>query len=133
MPPNCRFEIDDFEQEWEYSRPFDYIHGRELEGFVRDYDKLFSQALENLTPNGYLEIASAEVVATSDDGTHLKAVKFRQLGEYLHEASEKFGKSMKSAPTWKDKMEKAGFANVQERLLKVGVNSSSSGASPGES
>jgi len=35
-PPNCAFEIDDFEAEWPFGIPFDYIHGRELAGSVRD-------------------------------------------------------------------------------------------------
>lgn len=115
LPPNCRFEIDDFEQPWEYSRAFDYIHGRELEGAVRDYDKLFRQALENLVPGGYFEMASIEVDTFSDDDTHLKATNFCQIARLVHESSEESGKSFKTVATWKEKMINAGFEDVHEK------------------
>ncbi|RSL77872.1 hypothetical protein CEP52_017679 [Fusarium oligoseptatum] len=37
-PPNCLFET-----EWQYSGPFDFIHGRELEGCIADDDRPFAQ------------------------------------------------------------------------------------------
>ncbi|PLN80420.1 methyltransferase [Aspergillus taichungensis] len=119
IPPNCRFEVDDYEAPWSYSQPFDFIHGRELEGFVRDYDRLFTQALANLKPNGWFEIASIEVTSTSDDGTHHKAKCLMEAVENMHTASETFGKSMKTVSTWKGRMEKAGFVNVHEDIYKL--------------
>ncbi|OQE10917.1 hypothetical protein PENVUL_c003G07777 [Penicillium vulpinum] len=109
VPPNCRFEIDDFEQPWSYSKPFDYIHGRELEGSIRDHDMLFKQALDNLNPNGWFEMASFDVNTYSDDGTHLRATNFMLSIKHMHESSRMFGKEMTSSETWKERMEKAGF------------------------
>ena len=119
IPPNCRFEVDDYEAPWSYSQPFDFIHGRELEGFVRDYDHLFTQALTNLKPNGWFEIASIEVISTSDDGTHHKAKCLMEAVENMHTAANEFGKSMTTVNTWKSRMEKAGFVNVHEDIYKV--------------
>ncbi|KEY79052.1 methyltransferase LaeA [Aspergillus fumigatus] len=119
IPPNCRFEIDDFESPWSYSQPFDYIHGRELEGAIRDHDTLFRQAYENLRPGGWLEMASMDVNSYSDDGTHLKAVNMVEGVKNMHAASKKHGKDMTTAPTWKAKMEKAGFINVREDIYKL--------------
>ncbi|KAJ6079664.1 hypothetical protein N7467_009417 [Penicillium canescens] len=119
VPPNCRFEIDDFEQPWSYSQPFDYVHGRELEGSVRDHDKLFEQAFENLKPNGWLEMASFEPTTYSDDGSHLKATNFLIAIENMHESSKLFGKDMTSLSTWKDRIAKAGFINVKEDVYKL--------------
>ncbi|CAG7957853.1 unnamed protein product [Penicillium nalgiovense] len=119
VPPNCRFEIDDFEQPWSYSKPFDYIHGRELEGAIRDHDLLFRQALENLNPNGWLEMASFDVNTYSDDGTHLKATNLMVSIKHMHESSRMFGKDMTSSPSWKERMEKAGFVNVKEDVYKL--------------
>lgn len=42
VPPNLRFEIDDIEDEWTFSRPFDYIHSRFMTAGIRDW-KLFLQ------------------------------------------------------------------------------------------
>ncbi|KAJ5398953.1 hypothetical protein N7465_009442 [Penicillium sp. CMV-2018d] len=119
VPPNCRFEIDDFEQPWSYSKPFDYIHGRELEGSIRDHDVLFKQAFDNLNPNGWFEMASFDVNTYSDDGTHLGATNFLLSIKHMHESSRMFGKDLKSSPSWKDWMKKAGFVNVREDVLKL--------------
>ncbi|KAJ5843058.1 uncharacterized protein N7525_000799 [Penicillium rubens] len=119
VPPNCRFEIDDFEQPWSYSKPFDYIHGRELEGSIRDHDLLFRQALDNLNPNGWLEMASFDVNTYSDDGTHLKATNLMISIKHMHESSRMFGKDMTSSPSWKERMVKVGFVNVKEDVYKL--------------
>lgn len=119
VPPNCRFEIDDFEQPWSYSQPFDFIHGRELEGAIRDHDTLFQQAFQYLNPNGWLEMSTIEVNTYSDDDTHLKATNMLESVIQLHAGSRMFGKDMSSVFTWKEKMEKAGFINVEERVFKV--------------
>ncbi|KAJ5499872.1 hypothetical protein N7453_008923 [Penicillium expansum] len=119
VPPNCRFEIDDFEQPWSYSKPFDYIHGRELEGSIRDHEILFKQVFNNLNPNGWFEIASFDVNTYSDDGTHLGATNLLLSIEHMHESSRMFGKDMTSSLSWKDWMIKAGFVNVIEDVYKL--------------
>ncbi|RHZ58998.1 hypothetical protein CDV55_104024 [Aspergillus turcosus] len=119
IPPNCRFEIDDFELPWSYSQPFDFIHGRELVGAIRDHEKLFRQAYDNLNPGGWLEMASIDVNSYSDDGTHLKAVNMMEAVKNMHLASAKHGKDMTTAHTWKEKMEKAGFVNVRDDVYKL--------------
>ncbi|KAJ5122112.1 hypothetical protein N7448_003242 [Penicillium atrosanguineum] len=119
VPPNCRFEIDDFEQPWSYNKPFDYIHGRELAGAVRDHEKLFRQAFENLKPNGWFEMATMEPATFSDDGTHLKATCLVESVKYIQLSSRMFGKESDAACTWKELMEKAGFINVHEVVYKL--------------
>ena len=61
--PNCRFIIDDLEQEWAYpsSKKFDYIHQRSMSGSITDWTRLYQQALINLEPGGWLEIQEWEV------------------------------------------------------------------------
>lgn len=119
MPPNCRFEVDDFEQVWSYDKSFDFIHGRELEGFVRDHDHVFKQAYDHLAPGGWFEISSIDVMSTSDDNTHPKAKNLLEALRLMHQASQTFGKDMSTITTWKSRMEKLGFANVKEEIYKV--------------
>jgi len=119
VPTNCKFEIDDFEADWTYTRKFDFIHGRELEGSVHDYDRLFKQCFDNLRPGGYLEMQSIEVATYSDDGSHLRSEMFLKGLDLVTEASIKFGKSMRTMGTWKEKMKQAGFVNVTEKIYKV--------------
>lgn len=119
VPPNCRFEVDDFEQPWSYNKPFDYIHGRELAGAIRNHEQLFIQAFENLNPNGWFEMATMEPSTRSDDGTHLKATCLLESIENIYASSKMFGKDMDVAPSWKGMMEKVGFINVTEVVYKV--------------
>lgn len=46
VPTNCRFEIDDVEEEWTWSQKFDYIHARMMTASFCDYPKFFKQAFE---------------------------------------------------------------------------------------
>jgi hypothetical protein len=53
VPLNCRFEIDDAEEEWIYSQSFDYIHGRALVSCFKD--PVAAKIFANLNPYGYFE------------------------------------------------------------------------------
>ncbi|TQN64090.1 Secondary metabolism regulator LAE1 [Colletotrichum shisoi] len=52
VPPNLKFEVDDVEQPWTYSRPFDYIHIRGMTSSVSDWHGFLTQAYKGLTPGG---------------------------------------------------------------------------------
>jgi SAM-dependent methyltransferase len=119
MPPNCEFEIDDFEQEWLFRTKFDYIHGRELEGAVADEAKVFKQAYDHLKPGGYFEFDGGYGYFKSDDGTHEKAENANRWGKEGREAAEKFGKSFENVLKWKKMMENTGFVDVKEKIFKV--------------
>ncbi|KAI8648859.1 hypothetical protein NCS56_01501900 [Fusarium sp. Ph1] len=120
-PPNCIFEIDDFEEEWLYTKPFDFIHARELEGCISDDDMLFRRAFEHLKPGGYIEFQATYPRWLSDDGTAEKAEKSQSWLKVLLEGSTKFGKSLEGAVNWKDKMEKAGFVEVRQEVRKMPI------------
>ncbi|KAK2813779.1 hypothetical protein FQN50_000177 [Emmonsiellopsis sp. PD_5] len=119
VPPNCKFEVDDFEADWPYTQPFDYIHAREMDGMIKDHDRFFKQAYTHLKPNGWFEIQTLEADFFSDDGSHLKATDYARWKNLLHEAAEKFGKPMNTVPTWAKRVEEAGFKNVTDEILKV--------------
>lgn len=70
-------------------------------------------------PGGYFEIAGIDIIVTSDDGTHEKATNFIYLCDFLYECSKDTGKSLRNAKTWKDRMLRAGFENVEEHVYKV--------------
>jgi trans-aconitate methyltransferase len=121
VPPNCRFEIDDFELEWKYSYPFEFIHARNIEGSVKDHRRLFRQALENLKEGGWLEVADSTVGVFCDDETIERAPNLLEWQDRLIEASQKFGKPMAVAHQYKDWLIDAGFTNVKEEVYKVRV------------
>ena len=122
-PPNCVFEVDDFEDDWVYKKQFDFIHGRELEGCISDDLLLFQRVFKSLVPNGYIEFQGVEARFVSDDGTLEKATNAQQWMQTLRDASVKFGKPLNSAPSWKDKVIEAGFVDVKHEVRKVHINS----------
>ncbi|KAJ4244203.1 hypothetical protein NW762_014584 [Fusarium torreyae] len=120
-PPNCVFEVDDFEADWLYHTSFDFIHTRELEGCIGNDSRFFEQALEHLSPGGYLEMQAVNAALFSDDGTLDKATNAQLWLKTLVEGSAKFGKPLDCAPTWKAKLEAAGFVDVHEDIRKVPI------------
>ncbi|WAO91736.1 Hypothetical protein NCS54_00921700 [Fusarium falciforme] len=120
-PPNCFFEVDDFEDDWVYKKPFDYIHGRELEGCIGDDEKLFKKAFDNLTSGGYFELQAQRGCFLSDDGTHDKATNAQRWAAGILEGSAKFGKPIDCAHQWKDELIKVGFVDVQEEIRKIPI------------
>ncbi|KAL2678450.1 hypothetical protein Neosp_009196 [[Neocosmospora] mangrovei] len=118
-PPNCSFEVDDFEADWLYRHSFDLIHGRELEGCLSNDKKLFQQAFKHLSPGGYIELQAAYPPLKSDDDTGNKATDFHKWVNTICEASAKFGKPLTCAPEWKARLEEVGFVDVQQEIRKV--------------
>ncbi|KAE9574439.1 hypothetical protein CGMCC3_g9700 [Colletotrichum fructicola] len=51
VPPNVRFEIDDLDEEWTYSQPFDYIHTRGMNSCIADWRVFLTKVFDNLTPD----------------------------------------------------------------------------------
>ena len=46
VPPNVHFIIDDAEDDWEFSAPYDFIFSRLLTGGIKDWPRLFRQGFE---------------------------------------------------------------------------------------
>uniref|UniRef100_A0A364KKN3 Methyltransferase domain-containing protein n=1 Tax=Talaromyces amestolkiae TaxID=1196081 RepID=A0A364KKN3_TALAM len=122
VPPNLRFEVDDYESEWSYSSKFDFIHGREMEGMVQDFDRLFAQSYQHLNPGGWAEFQSIELNCFCDDDSRQKAAAWVRWSENLHRAARTFGKNMRTVRTWPDKMREAGFRNVQSVAYPLPFN-----------
>ena len=119
VPPNCIFEVDDFESDWTYKRPFDYIHARELEGCIANEDLFFQRAFQHLAPDGWFEIQASYAKLASDDDSRRRAPNAMLWEKNIAEGFNDFGKSLQSAVTWKEKLIKAGFVDVQQDVRKV--------------
>lgn len=119
MPPNCFFEVDDFGSEWEFRRPFDFIHGRALSGSIGDAPLLFNRIKDNLKPGGWVEMVDIETDFFADDDTLDRAPNMKRWVDLHNEAGRRFGKETKVAPCFKQWMIDAGFTNVKEEIHKV--------------
>ncbi|KAH7381937.1 S-adenosyl-L-methionine-dependent methyltransferase [Cadophora sp. MPI-SDFR-AT-0126] len=91
VPPNCQFRIDDAEEEWIFSQPFDYIHGRALVSCFRDPPSVITSIFANLTPGGYFEFQDPIMPLKSIDGS-LTGTSLDLFQKSCMEAAEKLGR-----------------------------------------
>lgn len=121
-PPNVKFEIDDFNNEWTFQQKFDFIYARGLTGASGDFRQLTQKCYDNLSPGGYLEMTDVYMPFMSDDdsfkGTALETWSNRQV-----ECCAKFGADTKGCSKYKQWMTEIGFEDVHEHMFKwpVGV------------
>ncbi|KAL4999467.1 S-adenosyl-L-methionine-dependent methyltransferase [Aspergillus recurvatus] len=113
IPPNLKFEIDDYEQSWTWSQQFDFIHGRMLSGSIADEQKLFRQAYEFLAPGGWFELMDFSFPVRSDDGT-MAGTAFETLNNKMMEGLRRIGRDGALADQYKRLMIETGFENVKE-------------------
>jgi trans-aconitate methyltransferase len=119
VPQNLQFEIDDCEQEWLYSQPFDFIHMRSLGGSIADWPKLLRRAYDNLVPGGWLQVTEFETWCSTDDDSLPKNAALHLYMENLVAAAVKFGKVMNIAPEYERLLNEAGFEHVVDTTFKV--------------
>lgn len=122
IPPNLRFEVDDFTEPWLYRKEsFDLIHVRSLFGCVSDWPTFYKEAFDHLQPGGFIEQLEMSVVPKSDDGTVTPDSIFDKWGKISIELGDKFGKSLRTADESKAGIEEAGFINVVEHRWKLPI------------
>ncbi|CZR52685.1 uncharacterized protein PAC_02562 [Phialocephala subalpina] len=56
VPPSCRFQVADAEDEWTFPNKFDMIHGQALLPCFKDPKIVLRHAFKALAPGGYLEM-----------------------------------------------------------------------------
>ncbi|KAI9830954.1 MAG: hypothetical protein M1826_004070 [Phylliscum demangeonii] len=127
VPPNVRFEVDDFESPWTYTpNSFDFIHARTILGCVADWPALYQQALHHLKPGGYYEQVELGVEFCCDDGSVKPNSPLAQWGRLFTEAGDKMGKTLMIVNKMKDYMVAAGFEDVHEIRQKWPIGAWSS-------
>jgi len=122
VAPNIEFFVDDLEEEWNYTTPFDFVYLRAMSGSIRDWDKLFTQAYNNLVPGGYIEICDLINPVLCDDGTLPADCPLVQWNNHLLEATIKIGSPLNSALSYKERLAKAGFVNIVQKEFKWPIN-----------
>lgn len=118
VPPNCRFEVDDLEEDWTWAGSFDYIMSRAMTGCFANYGACIQKAYDALEPGGYLELQDIHIPFGCDDGTLPEDSPLYQFGKLAVEASTALGRPLDVAPLHKDRLARAGFVDVVERQLK---------------
>ncbi|KAH7108680.1 S-adenosyl-L-methionine-dependent methyltransferase, partial [Dactylonectria estremocensis] len=120
--PNARFEIDDIDEEWNYSEPFDYIHSRMMNSSIADWEVYFQKMYSNLVPGGYVEVQEIEVPLKSDDETLKKDHQLFKWCQLLREGTMKLQRPFESFDAIKKAMAKAGFIEIVDTRFKWPTN-----------
>ena len=120
MPPNCKFELDDLEQDWTYPMDaYDFIHSRNVLNSIADAPKYFRQALDCLAPGGYIEIAEIEGRMYSDDDSLPKDFPTVVATELGIKAAEMIGRPFRKAEQLTQLLDEAGFEDIVLLPLKL--------------
>lgn len=122
VPPNVRFLIDDIDEEWDYSEPFNYIHSRMMNFSVQNWQDYLSKIYQNLAPGGYVELQEIDVMMKADDGTLTENNAIFKWSKLLNEASIKLEHPYEEIDTFKDMMAKAGFTDIVDARFKWPTN-----------
>ncbi|KAF6810664.1 SAM-dependent methyltransferase [Colletotrichum sojae] len=124
VPPNCKFQIDDIEQPWTWPNEyFDFIHIRNLEGAIAEWDKLYKQAFIHMKPGSYIEIKEFDIETRSQVQELDKDHPFKAWSKNLLEAADKLGKvglQCRNNGIAKS-LRAAGFTDIVEQKLLVPV------------
>jgi len=121
IPPNCHFEVDDAEDDWNYSQKFDLIHGRAMFSCFNDPYYVIKSAFDALSPGGYLELQDMVLPMRSIDNT-LTGTALESWLELTMSAAVKLGRNWTCGAYYKQYMEDAGFVDVVERHFQWPMN-----------
>lgn len=114
LPENCKFEIDDAEDEWTFSAPFDFIHGRALMSCFDDPAAVVRQGFENLVPGGIMEFQDALFPMSYVGEVPTESALYR-WNEMMLEGVTKLGRSWSNVKNYRRYFEEAGFENIVEK------------------
>jgi SAM-dependent methyltransferase len=132
MSPNCFFEIDDAELEWE--RPFDHdlVHLRHMAGAFRDWPFIYSQVYKSLKPGGYIEVLDFD-----DHNTFKNILSFfpreslaHRVSRDAYEAAVESGRPRGVAHLEPRLLTDAGFEDIQAQELALPFLASDSDMGP---
>ncbi|KAI2467938.1 S-adenosyl-L-methionine-dependent methyltransferase [Annulohypoxylon bovei var. microspora] len=114
LPENCRFEIDDAEDEWAFSESFDFIHGRALMSCFNDPAAVVRQGFMNLTPGGIMEFQDALFPMHYVGEPPVESALYR-WNELMLEGVTKLGRSWSNVKNYRRYFEEAGFEDIVEK------------------
>lgn len=122
LPPNCRFQVDDVDDDWVFSDKFDYIHGRYLLPFIKqDWNLLFKSIYDNLNPGGWVESQETIIYFQSIDKS-IEGTSLQRWNTLLLQGIQKMGRSATEALRCKSYLAEAGFVNLGEKKFAVPMN-----------
>ncbi|KAF2646826.1 S-adenosyl-L-methionine-dependent methyltransferase [Massarina eburnea CBS 473.64] len=117
VPANLSFEIADAEDEWNFRRPFDYIHGRALLSCFTDPRAMIQNSFASLAPGGWLELQDGLFPFSFLDPQPPPDHPVRVFLHNALEASKLSGRPWDNVQHYRRWMVETGFVDVVEKHL----------------
>ncbi|TDZ19170.1 Secondary metabolism regulator LAE1 [Colletotrichum orbiculare MAFF 240422] len=124
VPPNVRFDVDDIDEPWTYSQPFDYIHSRMMTSSIASWPDYLQNCYNNLKPGAYLELQEVDFslgLQSDDDSLKADSALYKSM-DFLSEALERFGRPFQDIPALVNIMTDIGFVDVVITKFKWPIN-----------
>ncbi|KAF6812573.1 methyltransferase domain-containing protein [Colletotrichum musicola] len=124
VPPNCKFVIDDFEQEWTWpDNHFDFIFGRNLEACFADLPSTMKEAFKHTKPGGYIEMVETDSRCWSQAKELPEDHIYTRWHDAAIPAANSLGKPGENAARGKldEAMLEAGYVDLVHLKYKVPV------------
>lgn len=118
VPPNVLFQIDDVTEEWTFTKPFDFIHVRNLSGAFSDWGAIYREAFKHLKPGGYIEIIDIEPLKMPASTPNSYVSIFAGA---VQAAADKAGRPIGVRHLKRSELEAAGFKNVRTTVFDVPI------------
>ncbi|KAK5046726.1 hypothetical protein LTR84_007487 [Exophiala bonariae] len=119
VPPNVSFEVDDIEQDWAYSHPFDYIHCRYMAGSVKNWPRLVEQAFQHTKPGGWVEFQDFEMRWYTNSGVFKPGSPLDQWCTEIIEGVKSIGMEPEPGPKLEGWVRDAGFTKIKHQLFAI--------------
>ncbi|KAM3081274.1 hypothetical protein ACMFMG_005231 [Clarireedia jacksonii] len=119
VPPNCTFEVDDYNQEFPDEDKYDLIHQRELLATVPDWLVFYKKIFKSLKPGGWLDIMELDgsdptYFSAANDGLPLpRGNPARDSNEWGNKALRMMGMDLSGTPKIEGWLKEAGFVNIK--------------------
>lgn len=112
VPPNCRFYVEDFETDWNFDGPFEFIHARMLAIAMRDWTRVLEQAFASLRPGGWIELQDLSFPLRCDDGTAPPDSSVMRWSACMLEGASRQGIDLTASMRFPNMLNAAGFVDV---------------------
>lgn len=120
VPPNVQFIIDDIASEWLYpENHFDMVHSRHMAIGIKNWEHVLSSSYAHLKPGGWLEFCEFDYFPSCDDSTIDDSNLHHRYHSLLAQGMAKASVDLHAALLLKGRIERAGFVNVTEKVMKV--------------
>ncbi|KAK7428429.1 hypothetical protein QQZ08_005048 [Neonectria magnoliae] len=124
VPPNLRFEIEDFTLDWTFhDDSADFIHMRFLRGSVPDWHALYKNAFRATKPGGWIETHEDNPVFYTQDRPIEDGGAIAQWGKLFLDGSEKLGRTFTPIPDnlQVEGLKAAGFVDIHSQIYRVPI------------